>query len=94
MLNPKKLKGIGFDCGTSDLFTHIPPENRSFSQALKDLGIPHFFEEYAGGHTDRVPERMGTKVLPFFSEILAFEPPTSIQPRGKLATTWGALKKF
>lgn len=94
MLNPKQLKGIGFDCGTSDTFIDFPPENRNFSQALKDLGIPHFFEEYAGGHIDRIPERMVTTVLPFFSEILVSEQATSVQLHGKLATTWGKLKKF
>ena len=94
MLNPKQLKGIGFDCGTSDSYIDFPPENRNFSQALNDLGIPHFFEEYAGGHVARLRERMETKVLPFFSETLAFEQATSVQPHGKLVTTWGGLKKF
>ena len=44
--------------------------NRGFSQALTGAGISHVFEEYDGDHTNRIVERMETKVLPFFSVAL------------------------
>ena len=68
--------------------------NRVFSQALTDAGIPHVFEKYPGDHLSGVRQRMETKVLPFFSDMLAFEMllKTDVQPRGKLTATWGEMK--
>ena len=40
------------------------------SRALTELGIPHIFEVYPGGHLDYIPERMETRVLPFMSRAL------------------------
>jgi S-formylglutathione hydrolase FrmB len=93
-LNLSRFRGTGFDIGKSDAFTHIPLTNRSFSQALTNLGIPHLFEEHANGHI-HVLVQYTTKVLPFFSDTLAFEMlqvVTNVQPHGKLATTWGTIK--
>ena len=89
--NLRRLRAIRHDIGTSD----SPEIPRTFAQALTDTGIPHVFEEYPGDHTNRISERMETKVLPFFSEVLAFEMlsvETNVQPRGKLTTTWGEMK--
>ena len=63
--NLKTLKGIRFDSGTND-GAHIGCDN--FSDALSSLDIDHIFESYSGDHLDKIPERMATKVLPFFSE--------------------------
>lgn len=65
--NLKSLKAIRFDCGKDDE-SHISCLN--LSEALTDLGIGHLFESYSGNHTDMIPERMGTKVFPYFSEYL------------------------
>lgn len=66
-----RLRGIAFDAGSSDAFTHIPATTRALSAALTRAGVPHRFEEYAGTHGSRVAERVRTHVLPFFSGLLA-----------------------
>jgi hypothetical protein len=40
--------------------------------ALATYRIPHAFELYQGSHVNHIPERIETKVLPFFSKHLAF----------------------
>jgi hypothetical protein len=39
---------------------------------MDNLKIPHTWETYQGDHTSRVVERIEQKVLPFFSDNLAF----------------------
>jgi hypothetical protein len=90
--NLLRLKAIKFDAGTGATAAYAP----TFDQALTNAGIPHIYEEFAGGHSDRTAERVETKVLPFFSEVLAFEMlpvEPAVQPKGKLATTWGEMKR-
>jgi len=58
------------DRGNDDI-SHIAGVN--FSNGLTSLGIAHLFESYSGTHTDKIPERMATKMYPFFSENLAHE---------------------
>ncbi|MFC1692115.1 alpha/beta hydrolase [Candidatus Latescibacterota bacterium] len=65
------LRGLRLDCGTSDGWCITG--NRIFSQALKDANIPHVFEEYEGNHTSEIPNRIEKYLLPFFSEVLAFQ---------------------
>jgi len=90
--NLLELSAIHFDCGTSD---SVLSDSRAFDAALTSLGIPHVYEEYPGTHTSGIPQRIETKVLPFFSDTLAFEMllATAVQPRGKLSTTWGEVKR-
>ena len=66
-----QLKAIQFDVGTNDSDAGFITGNRNFSQALNDLGIPHTFEEYDGDHTNKLAERIETKLLPFFSANLS-----------------------
>ncbi len=76
--NLKRLKGIRFDSGYEDEFTHIPPTNRAFSKRLTELGVRHIFEEYNGDHRNRLwgeTGRLYTEVLPWFSLLLAQQPP-------------------
>jgi S-formylglutathione hydrolase FrmB len=68
-MNLRKLKAIRFDCGKSD---GVINNSRSLAKALSAVRIPHIFEEYGGTHGNRIHERIETKVLPFFSEVLAF----------------------
>jgi hypothetical protein len=70
--NLRRLRAIAFDVGTRDQFTHIPPTNRAFAQALKQNGIRYSFEEYDGDHNEHVPDRIETKLLPFLSRVLDF----------------------
>jgi S-formylglutathione hydrolase FrmB len=69
--NLARLRGIAFDVGKQDQFPHIPLTNRALAAALQRNGISHTFEEYDGDHNNRVPGRFETKMLPFFSRVLA-----------------------
>ena len=74
--NLLKLRGIRFDTGWEDEFTHIPPTTRALSHKLTDLGIDHIFEEYNGDHRNRMWGRTGrlyTDVLPYFWLLLNHE---------------------
>ena len=73
--NLARLRGIAFDVGKQDQFPHIPLTSRAFSRALTRNRIAHTFEEYEGDHNNRVPERIETKLVPFFSRVLAAEGP-------------------
>jgi S-formylglutathione hydrolase FrmB len=46
-LDTTSAPAIRFDCGTEDFLLE---ENREFAAHLTELGIPHEFEEYRGGH--------------------------------------------
>lgn len=67
--NLKKYKAIAMDIGLQDTLLN---GNRDLDAALTRLGIPHTFETYEGDHGNRVRERFETKLLPFFSQHLAF----------------------
>ena len=41
-------------------------------QIFRDYGIEHSFEIYDGDHSNRIPERMETKMIPFFSKTCCF----------------------
>jgi S-formylglutathione hydrolase len=66
-----QLKAIQFDVGINDADHGFISSNRNFSEALSNLNIPHVFEEHDGGHSDKLAERIETKLLPFFSEDLS-----------------------
>lgn len=40
--------------------------------ALTNAGVPHHFETFEGDHNGQVRLNFETKVLPFFSDELAF----------------------
>ena len=71
--NLKMIKAIRFDCGLSD---NLIGDSRAYANALEILKIPYVYEEYEGDHINKIRERFETKVLPFFSEILEFYPPS------------------
>jgi S-formylglutathione hydrolase FrmB len=70
--NLSRLRGVAFDVGRRDEFTHILLTNRDFAQALRRNGIAHTFEEHDGDHNNRAAERLETRLLPFFSRVLQF----------------------
>jgi S-formylglutathione hydrolase FrmB len=70
--NIKSLKAIGFDAGTKD--AGIAASIKTLDAALTKYRIKHSFEIYEGDHINRVAERIGTKMIKFFSENLLFEP--------------------
>lgn len=71
--NLLKLRGIYIDYGVQEEFSHIPAGSLALSRELSEHGIPHTFEVYQGDHNRRIPERLETRVLPFFSRLLKFE---------------------
>ena len=70
--NLKKYKAIKLDCGLQD---GLIGQNRQLVESMEALGVPHVWETYEGDHTNKVVERIEQKVLPFFSENLAFTAP-------------------
>ncbi len=70
--NLKKYRAIMGEVGTED---GLADSNRQLDQILTNFGVTHMFETYEGNHTNRVPARIEAKVLPFFSNNLAFARP-------------------
>jgi S-formylglutathione hydrolase len=68
--NLKKYHAIAVDVGLQDQFG-FAGQNKQMSQMMTDSGIMPTFETYEGNHTNKIPERIETKVLPFFSKTLA-----------------------
>ena len=68
----RRYKAIMVDVGTQD---GLAASNRQLVELLADLKVPHTFETYEGDHTNKVAERIETKVLPFFSNNLSFTVP-------------------
>jgi enterochelin esterase-like enzyme len=67
--NLKKYKAIAGEVGLQDTLRN---SNAQLDQMMTDLGLAHTFETYQGDHTNRVPERIETRVLSFFSINLSF----------------------
>ena len=69
--NLLKLRGIFIDYGQKEEFSHIPIASQLFSKALAERSIPHIFEVYEGGdHSNKIRQRVETRVLQFFSDKL------------------------
>lgn len=66
----RRLRGIRFDVGTSDGFTHILPNLRELSASLDSAGIRHTFQPYPGDHLSGLAPRFASEVVPFFSATL------------------------
>jgi len=64
----RSYRAIGLEAGDQE--EEIGPATMALSEALNRYGIGHAFEIYAGGHRERVAERLEKVVLPFFSEHL------------------------
>jgi hypothetical protein len=71
--NLQKLRGLRFDSGWDDEFSHIVLQARELSRTLTSQGIEHIFEEYNGDHRNRLTGRTGRfylAVLPYFGLLL------------------------
>lgn len=68
----RAMAGIAIDTGTTDF---VQADDVAIHQALGKLGVKHEFEIYEGDHGNKVPERFGAKVLPFFAARLKQESP-------------------
>ena len=73
--NLRSLRGLVFDVGFADEYTHIPPTTRAMSDSLEALGVPHMYETYDGDHRNRLGARMSTRILPFFAATLRTREP-------------------
>ncbi len=69
----RRLHALAFDAGIKDEFKSIPASLVVLDEKLNSYRIAHTYETYDGTHTSRVPERLSTQVLPFFSRNLAFQ---------------------
>ena len=69
--NLQQLRAIAFDAGTKEMFNTT--QNKYFSETLTRIKVKHSFEIFDGGHNNKVNERILTKILPFFSDILINE---------------------
>ena len=72
LTNLKKYHAIMGDVGLQD---GLSGQNKQLDQMMTDFGITHTFETYEGDHTNRIPERLESKILPFFSNSLSFTRP-------------------
>ena len=70
LTNLKKYRAITIDVGLQDTLAR---SNGELEESFKTFGIRHAFETYEGDHTNRVPERIEQRVLPFFSNNLSFK---------------------
>jgi S-formylglutathione hydrolase FrmB len=69
--NLQQLRGIYLDYGALEEFAHIRLGTRALSEELTVRGIAHTFEVYADGdHMNKVHERIETRVVRFFSDVL------------------------
>ena len=70
--NLEKLKGIHLEYGALEEFAHIRSATRALSAELAARGIGHTFEVYEGGdHMNMIAERIETRVLRFFTDVLS-----------------------
>jgi S-formylglutathione hydrolase len=70
--NLRQLKAIAMDVGDSD--HGINDTTKELDQVLNKYQISHFFEIYTGDHLNHIADRIETKLVPFFSKNLVFDP--------------------
>ncbi|MFT2007891.1 alpha/beta hydrolase [Pontibacter sp. 13R65] len=67
----RKLRALAFDAGSQD--RGIAVSIKELNKVLTSYSVPHTYEEYEGDHINKVAERIGTKLLDFYSKNLSFE---------------------
>src|SRR4029078_5099346 len=75
----KSYYQIAIDVGTKDT---LVTSTRLLHEAMTRLTIPHGYEEYDGDHTNRIGERIGRNLLPYFSKNLV-APANPTAPQGQ-----------
>jgi S-formylglutathione hydrolase FrmB len=63
----RSMKGIAIDTGDTDF---VRADDEAIHAALLKFGVTHDWELYVGDHGNRIAERFGTKVVPFFARHL------------------------
>jgi hypothetical protein len=69
----KALSGWEIDYGYEDDFSHIPDTSRQFAERLLVLHIPVVIDGYHGDHNNRVPTRVGSRMIPYVAAHLVFQ---------------------
>ncbi len=64
----RSMKAIALETGDADF---VQADVIAMHKELIKLGVTHDWELYVGDHGNKVPERFGSKVLPFFAEVFA-----------------------
>ncbi len=64
----KSLNALGMEVGLQD---GLVGGNERLHDILTAYGVDHDWETYEGDHTNRIPERFETDLMPFFTEHLA-----------------------
>jgi S-formylglutathione hydrolase len=67
--NQRALRAISFDEGNKDI-PEVLSNSNYFSETLTRIKVQHSFEIFDRGHNDKVNERIQSKILPFFSDVL------------------------
>lgn len=70
VINLKNLHAITLDVGTKDA---LLPSIQQLDARMKLFGIEHTYETYEGTHMSGIQTRLEKKVMPFFSQNLAFD---------------------
>jgi len=87
----KAMKGIYIDVGDKDLLGFKTAADE-FNKKLLDLGIVPKYEPFIGGHSDNGVLR-AISALTYLSSFLPDAGyPSAIEYKGKLTSTWGAIK--
>jgi enterochelin esterase-like enzyme len=68
----------------------LAPPNRELAKNLQNAGFPVVYEEDDGDHFNRIAQRLEESIV-YFSQFLGGGI-VAVQPKGKLATTWGEMK--
>jgi S-formylglutathione hydrolase FrmB len=68
-LTPEERPALRIDCGTGDFL--IEP-NRAFTTYLEEIGYPHEYEEFPGGHTWDYWDTHIQESIAFFQKTLGF----------------------
>jgi hypothetical protein len=69
-----QLTGLGIGSGSLDHYAQwAVPGADELHRALMESGVPHQFDEYAGGSRE-LRHRLGPVIMPFFAEHLETEP--------------------
>jgi S-formylglutathione hydrolase FrmB len=69
--NLRRLHGIAFDVGNQDEAVQ-PASVKALDELLTRFDIAHTYETYDGMHSNKIGERIETRMLPFFSSNLSF----------------------
>ena len=77
--NLNRYYAVAVEIGTKD---GLLAANRQLHEKLTRLHVAHAYEEYDGDHTNKLRERIGSRVLPFFAKNLVapFNPTSPVSP--------------